>query len=42
MSDSNSTSLFGIVFWCVALAVFLVWALIHLGHVDVSLWGAGY
>ena len=30
MSDSGSTSLFGIVFWCVALAAFLLWSLKHL------------
>jgi len=27
MSDSESTSLVGIAFWCVALAAFLLWAL---------------
>jgi len=36
MSDSSSTGLFGIVFWCVALAAFLLWALSHLGHIDLS------
>lgn len=32
MSDSESTSLVGIAFWCVALAAFLLWAL---KHVDI-------
>jgi hypothetical protein len=29
MSDSDSTGLIGIAFWCVALAAFLLWALKH-------------
>jgi hypothetical protein len=42
MSSSNPTGLFGVVFWCIALAALLLWGLVHTGHLDPSFWAVPY